>query len=273
MKLLQKKLELFMVPLKDLVVFPRMVVPFFVGRRRSVRSVEEAARLGRPLFLAAQKKTAVEEPGEHDVNTVGTIARVLQMTKMPDGKLRLLVEGLERAAVVKYIETRDCIQAVVRTLPPAAEATSQISALMRTVLTQFHQYNEVAKKVSAEMVTAIEAADSPDALVDLLGGNLPLKLELKLELLSIEVTEERLERCAAIVGAEIELASLEQEITGKVRRKLEKTQKEYFLNEQLKEIQKELGAEGEDPTGAKELEEKVKSKGLPTEVAEKCHRS
>ncbi len=117
MKLLQKKHELFMVPLKDLVVFPRMVVPFFVGRRRSVRSVEEAARLGRPLFLAAQKKTAVEEPGEHDVHTVGTIARVLQMTKMPDGKIRLLVEGLERAAVVKYTETRDCLQAVVRTLP------------------------------------------------------------------------------------------------------------------------------------------------------------
>ncbi|MGA2640392.1 MAG: endopeptidase La [Spirochaetia bacterium] len=272
MKLLQKKHELFMVPLKDLVVFPRMVVPFFVGRRRSVRSVEEAARLGRPLFLAAQKKTAVEEPGEHDVHAVGTIARVLQMTKMPDGKIKLLVEGMERAAVVKYTETRDCLQAVVRTLPPAGEVTPQISALMRTVLTQFRQYNEVAKKVSAEAVTAIEAAETPDVLVDLVAGNLPLKFELKLELLAAEDVTERLERCAAIVGSEIELASLEQEITGKVRRKLEKTQKDYFLNEQLKEIQKELGSEGDDPTGAKELEEKVNAKGLPTEVAEKCQK-
>ena len=272
MKLLQKKHELFMVPLKDLVVFPRMVVPFFVGRRRSVRSVEEASRLGSPLFLVAQKKTAVEEPGEQDVHAVGTIARILQMTKLPDGKLRLLVEGLERAAVVKYTQTQDCLQAVVRTLPPAPEVTPQVSALMRTVLSQFILYNEVTKKVPAEAVTAIESADSPDVLVDLVAGNLPLKFEQKLDLLSTEDSRARLERCAAVVGSEIELASLEQEITGKVRRKLEKTQKDYFLNEQLKEIQKELGAEGDDPTGAKELEEKVKAKGLPGEVAEKCQK-
>ena len=117
-----------MVPLKDLVVFPRMVVPFFVGRRRSVRSVEEASRLGRPLFLVAQKKTAVEEPGEHDVHAVGTIARVLQMTKLPDGKIRLLVEGLERAAVVKYTETHDCLQAVVRSLPGSRDHAADLGA-------------------------------------------------------------------------------------------------------------------------------------------------
>ena len=272
MKLLQKKHELFMVPLKDLVVYPRMVVPFFVGRRRSVRSVEESAAQGRPLFLVAQKKTAVEEPGEQDVHAVGTIARILQMTKLPDGKIRLLVEGMERAAVVKYLETRDFLQALVRSLPPTAELTPQISALMRTVHSQFTQYNDLAKKVPAEAVSSIEQADSPDVLVDLVAGNLPLKFDQKVELLSIEDTSARLERCAAILGSEIELASLEQEITGKVRRKLEKTQKEYFLNEQLKEIQKELGAEGDDPTGAKELEEKVKTKGLPVEVAEKCQK-
>jgi ATP-dependent Lon protease len=272
MKLLQKKHELFMVPLKDLVVYPRMVVPFFVGRRRSVRSVEESAAMGRPLFLVAQKKTAVEEPGEQDVHAVGTIARILQMTKLPDGKIRLLVEGMERAAVVKYLETRDFLQALVRSLPPTAELTPQISALMRTVHSQFTQYNEVAKKVPAEAASSIESADSPDVLVDLVAGNLPLKFDQKVELLSLEDTAARLERCAAILGSEIELASLEQEITGKVRRKLEKTQKEYFLNEQLKEIQKELGAEGDDPTGAKELEEKIKAKGLPLEVAEKCQK-
>jgi ATP-dependent Lon protease len=194
------------------------------------------------------------------------------MTKMPDGKLRLLVEGLERAAVVKYTETRDCLQAVVRTLPQAAEVTPQISALMRTVLTQFHQYNEVAKKVPAEGVTAIDGAEEPDTLVDLVAGNLPFKFEQKLELIAAEDTKDRLEQCAGIIGSEIELANLEQEITGKVRRKLEKTQKDYFLNEQLKEIQKELGADSDDPTGAKELEEKVKSKGLPNEVTEKCQK-
>jgi ATP-dependent Lon protease len=272
MRVLLKRNELFMVPLKDLVVFPRMVVPFFVGRRRSVRSVEEAAHTGKPLFLVTQKKTVVEEPGEHDVHTVGTIARVLQMMKLPDGKLRLLVEGQERAAIGRYTETKECFRVIVRIIPPHAEVTPKISALMRTVLSQFTQFNEISKKVAPEAVTAIETAVLPDVLVDLLAGTVPLKLEQKLELLSIEDAHVRLERCAAILGGEIELLSLEQEITGKVRKKLEKTQKDYFLNEQLKEIQKELGAEGDDPTGAHELEEKIKAKGLPAEVAEKCQK-
>jgi ATP-dependent Lon protease len=271
-KLLLKKNEMFMVPLKDLVVFPRMVAHFFVGRRRSVRSVEEASRLGRPLFLAAQKKSAVEDPGVNDVHAVGTVARILQMTRLSDGKIRLLVEGVERAAVGRYTETKDCFRVLVRPLPEAAEVTPPVSALMRTVLSQFTQYNELSKRVAPEAVTAVNAAEAPHALVDLVGASLPLKLELKLELLSLEGAQERLERCASMIGAEIEVLSLEQEITGKVRRKLEKTQKDYFLNEQLKEIQKELGTEGDDPTGMRELEEKLKAKGLPAEAAEKCQR-
>ncbi|HVY61416.1 MAG TPA: LON peptidase substrate-binding domain-containing protein, partial [Planctomycetota bacterium] len=272
MKPLLKRHELSLVPLKDLVVFPRMVVPFFVGRRRSVRGVEMAAESGRPLFLVTQKKGVAEEPGEHDVHRVGTISRVLQMMKLPDGKIRLLVEGLERASIARYTETKDYYRVLVHTLPQGSETTPQIAALMRTVLTQLGQYNELTKRIAPEAVAAIEAATEPDVLVDLVAGNLPLKLEQKLELLSIERAESRLERCAAIIASEIELASLEQEITGKVRRRLEKTQKDYFLNEQLKEIQKELGNEGDDPTGARELEEKIKAKGLPAEAAEKCQR-
>ena len=141
-----------MVPLKDLVVFPRMVVPFFVGRRRSVRSVEEASRLGRPLFLVAQKKTAVEDPGVSDVHAVGTIARILQMMKLPDGKIRLLVEGTERAAVGRYTETRDCFRVIVRPFSDTAEPSASVAALMRTVLTQFAQYNEISKRVPPEAV-------------------------------------------------------------------------------------------------------------------------
>ena len=223
MKLLLRKNEMFMVPLKDLVVFPRMVVPFFVGRRRSVHGVEEAARLGRTLFLVTQKKTTVEEPGERDVHPVGTVARVLQMMKLPDGKIRLLVEGVERAAIGKYTETRDCFRVMVRPLKESPETTAEIAALMRTILSQFTQFNEISKKVPPEAAAAIAAADTPDALVDLIAGNLPLKLEQKLELLSLEATKDRLERCAAIVASEIEVLSLEKEITGKVRRKLEKT--------------------------------------------------
>lgn len=198
-----------------------------------------------------QKKTVVEEPGEHDVHSVGTIARVLQMMKLPDGKIRLLVEGTERAAVGRYTETRECLRVIVRPYKESKEITPKVAALMRTALSQFTQYNEIAKKVSPEAVSAVEGADAPDALVDLIAGHLPLKIDQKLEILSLEDTTVRLERCAAVVAAEIELLSLEQEITGKVRKKLEKTQKDYFLTEQLKEIQKELGAEGDDPTGAR----------------------
>jgi ATP-dependent Lon protease len=272
MKILLKRHEMFMVPLKDQVVFPRMIVPLFVGRRRSLRSVEEAMRLGRPLFLAAQRKTGSEEPDERDVYDVGTVSRVLQMLKLPDGKIRLLVEGLERAAIAKYSETRDSFRVIVRPLTETREITPRVSALMRAALSQFARYAEVSKKIPPEAVTAVEGADQPDTLVDLIAGNLPLKIPQKLELLSVEDAEARLERCAAIVASEIEVLSLEQEITGKVKRKLEKTQKDYFLNEQLKEIQRELGAEGEDPTGVKELEEKVKAKGLPEEVLEKSQK-
>jgi ATP-dependent Lon protease len=272
MKLLLKKNELFMVPLKDLVVFPRMVVPFFVGRRRSIRSVEEAARFGRPLFLVTQKTTSVEDPGERDVHTVGTTARVLQTLKLADGKIRLMVEGVERASIVRYTETKDALRVLVKPIREATEVTPRLSALMRAALAQFTRFTEVSRKVPPEAVSAVQNIETADALVDIIASSLPLKTEQKLEILAIEDTATRLERCAALVAAEIEVLGLEQEITSKVRKRLEKTQKDYFLNEQMKEIQKELGAEGEDPSGAKELEEKLKAKGLPAEVAEKCQK-
>jgi ATP-dependent Lon protease len=272
MKLLLKKNEFPMVPLKDLVVFPRMVVPFFVGRRRSAASVEEASRLGRPLFLVTQRKQAVEEPGEKDVHGAGTIARILQVVKLSDGKIRLLVEGLERATIQKYTSSAEAMRVVVKPIREATEVTPRLSALMRAALAQFTRYNEISHKVPAEAVSAVESAEAPDTLVDLVAGNLPLKTESKLELLAIEDTALRLERCAAIVASEIEVLSLEQEITSKVRRRLEKSQKDYFLTEQMKEIQRELGQEGDDPTGAHELEEKLKARGLPPEPAEKCQR-
>jgi ATP-dependent Lon protease len=271
-KILLKKHELFMIPLRDIVVFPRMVVPFFVGRRRSVKSVEEAMTQGRMVFLVTQKKTTIDEPGEQDVHTVGTVARILQMLKLPDGKIRLLVEGSERAAIVRYTETKDSFRVLVRPLRETREGTPQVAALMRTAVTHFSRYNEISKKVPPEIAQAIESADAPDTLVDLLAGNLPLGLDKKLEILSIEDSRERLERCVAVVAAEIEVLSLEQEITNKVRRRMEKSQKDYFLHEQLKEIQKELGAEGDDPTGAKELEERLAAHELPSEAAEKCQR-
>ena len=269
-----KKHEIFMVPLKDLVVFPRMVVPFFVGRRRSVRSVEEAARLGRPLFLVAQKKTAVEEPGEHDVHAVGTIARVLQMMKLPDGKIRLLVEGLERAAIGRYTETKDCFRvdgaAAARNHP---EITRAVSALMRTALSPVHPVQRDlqegaaggghghrgggrAGRAGGPHCRESSPEDRAEAGDPLHGGHDGRGWR------GAPPSWPRRSRCSA----------WSRRSPARSARKLEKTQKDYFLNEQLKEIQRELGTEGDDPTGARELEEKLKAKGLPAEVAEKCQK-
>jgi ATP-dependent Lon protease len=272
MKIPSRRHELYMVPLKDLVVFPHMVVPFFVGRRRSVRSVEGAMAQGRLLFLAPQKKGGVEEPGEADLHPVGTVVRILQLSKLPDGKLRLLVEGEERAAVVRFIDTAEVFRVQVRPLATAREATPQLAALGRSVRRAFAQYQEVSRKVPPEVLAAVEAADDPERLADLAAGGLPLSVEHKLELLSLEDTPARLERLMAFLSSETELAGLEQEIASRVKRRVEKSQKDWFLNEQIKEIQRELGAEGDDPTGAKELEEKVKACGLSTEAREKCER-
>ncbi len=272
MKILLKKHEFAMVPLRDIVVFPRMVVPFFVGRRRSLASVSEAMGQGRMIFLATQKKASGDEPGSRDVHPVGTIARILQMLKLPDGKVRLLVEGVERAAVARHTEDRDSYRVLVRPLKESRETSPKIAALMKSAVLQFTRFNEIAKKVPPEIAAAIDTAEGPDALVDLIAGNLPLRAESKLELLSLEHPLERLERTIAVLAAEMEVLSLQQEIATKVHRKMEKSQKDYFLNEQLKEIQRELGAEGDDPTGAKELEEKLKTKGLPAEAEEKCRK-
>ena len=272
MKILHKKHEFFMVPLRDIVVFPRMVVPFFVGRKRSLSSVEQAMKQGKLIFLVTQKKTSIDDPGERDVHAVGTVARILQMLKLPDGKVRLLVEGMERAVIVRHEESRDTFRISARTIRETRAVTPRIAALMRSALAHFGQYKDIFKKIPPEIAAAVESADTPDTLVDLIAANLPLKVESKLELLSIEDTAERLEKCVGIIASEIELLGLEQEISTKVRKKIEKTQKDYFLNEQLKEIQRELGAEGDDPTGAKELEEKIKAKGLPAEAAEKCQK-
>jgi ATP-dependent Lon protease len=272
MKILLRRHELFMVPLKDLVVFPRMVVPFFVGRRRSVRSVEGAMAQSRLVFLVPQRKGGVEDPGEADIHPVGTVARILQLSKMPDGKLRLLVEGEERAAVVRFTDTTEAFRVQVRPLKGAREATPQLAALARSVRRLFSQYQEVSHKIAPETAAAVESAEDPERLADLAAGGLPLSVEHKLELLALEDTGARLERLVAFLSAETELAGLEQEIASRVKRRVEKSQKDWFLNEQMKEIQRELGAEGEDPTGAKELEEKVKARSLPAEALEKCQR-
>lgn len=272
MKLFLAKTELAMIPLRDMVVFPQMVVPFFVGRKRSIKAVEEAMAQGRIVFLSIQKTTAEKEPAENDLFKIGTVARILQMLKLPDGTIRLLVEGSERANIIRYINNKEYYRVQVKPIKEESGINPEISALIRILRKEFSRYSSLYGKIPAEIITGIEKTRTPDKLVNIICANVPLIVGKKVELLAIANIQNRLETLASILAAETEVLELEHKINTKVRKKLEKTQKEYFLHEQLKEIQKELGTDKEDPTGAKELEEKLKAKKLPQEIHVKCEK-
>jgi ATP-dependent Lon protease len=271
MKIFPNRTELCLIPLRDLVVFPKMVVPFFVGRRRSIRAVEEAMSRGKLLFLATQKSDTDEEPEEQDIHPVGTVAKILQTLKFPDGTIRLLVEGAERANIVRFLDTRETYRVQVRTIAEVREADPEVTALMRSVLGQFGRYKAL-KKIPQEIVQDIERADSPDRLANLICSNVAFKLERKLELLAQADVRQRLESLAALLGEEAQILEYEEKLNAKVRKRMERAQKEYFLQEQLKEIHRELGTDKDDPTGARELEERLRAKGLSEEARAKSDR-
>ncbi len=272
MKIFSGKYELSLIPLRDLVVFPHMIVPFFVGRERSIRAVEEAMNQGRMVFLATQKKNQEENPTEGDIYSVGTVARILQMLKLPDGTIRLLVEGNERANIVRYLDKKEHYKVQIQPISEDGRTNPEIAALMRIVVKEFNRYAALHKKIPQDIISAVEKVETPNKLVNKIAANIPLKLEKKAQLLAHTNTQKRLEELTAMLVTEAEILVIEQKINGKVRKKLEKSQKEYFLQEQLKEIHKELGSDEDDPTGAKELEQKLKKKGLPDEVWTKCEK-
>jgi ATP-dependent Lon protease len=264
--------DLPMVPLRDIVVFPHMIVPFFVGRPRSVKAVDAAMGADRMLLLAAQKSTETEDPSERDIHPIGTISKILQMLKLPDGTIRLLVEGLERARVVRYTHTGDCLRVIAHTVAPSAEPLEEVAPLMRAVHREFERYCSLSHKVSGDVVGSVDKIEAPDRLVDMICGNTPIRVEQKVELLAATGARERLEALATALVSESKVLEIERDINDKVRRKLERSQKEYFLHEQIKEMQKELGGDAEDASGMKELEERLKSRRLPSEVDAKCGR-
>ncbi len=272
MKIFPSRTELCLVPLRDMVIFPNMVVPFFVGRKKSIRAVQEAMGKGKLLFLATQKHNNEEEPGEEDIYPIGTVARILQMLKLPDGTIRLLVEGNERANIVRYLESQAYFKVQVRTIEENPNIAADVSALTRTVVNEFNRYNALYKKIPKEILAGIEKVDSPHKLVNMIGSNIPIKVEKKIELLSQVDIRQRLENLATALAMETQVLEIEQKITSKVRKRIQKTQKEYFLQEQLKEIHKELGSDKDDPTGVKDLEKKLKAKNLPDDVHQKCDK-
>jgi ATP-dependent Lon protease len=257
-------------PLRDIVVFPHMIVPLFVGREKSVRALEDVMKDDKQILLVTQKNAAQDDPGPADIYTVGTIGTVLQLLKLPDGTVKVLVEGGQRARLLRFADNDSFFQAFAETVPEKPGDQQELAALARTAVSQFEQYIKLNKKIPPEVLVSINQIEDPSKLADTLASHLALKIPEKQELLEAEAVSERLEKVFGYMESEIGVLQVEKRIRSRVKRQMEKTQREYYLNEQLKAIQKELG-EGEDGKDElAELEERINKTKFTKEAREKA---
>lgn len=264
-----EKLELPLLPLRDVVVFPHMVIPLFVGRPKSIKALESAMEAGKSILLVAQKSAAKDEPGADDLYEIGCIANILQMLKLPDGTVKVLVEGSRRARIEEVADMKSLFVAQVTPLQEQESSSHEVEAMRRAIVAQFDQYVKLNKKIPPEILTSIAGIEEPGRLADTIAAHLPLKLEQKQEVLEIFGVGERLERLLNQLEAELDILQVEKRIRGRVKRQMEKSQREYYLNEQVKAIQKELG-EGEEGADLEELEKKVLASGMSKEAMAKA---
>jgi ATP-dependent Lon protease len=257
-------------PLRDIVVFPHMIVPLFVGREKSVRALEDVMKDDKQILLVTQKNAAQDDPTSADIYSVGTIGTVLQLLKLPDGTVKVLVEGGQRARILRFAENDAFFQAYAETIEEKPGAQQELEALARTAVSQFEQYIKLNKKIPPEVLVSINQIEDPSKLADTLASHLALKIPEKQELLETETVSERLEKVFGYMESEIGVLQVEKRIRSRVKRQMEKTQREYYLNEQLKAIQKELG-EGEDGRDElAELEERINKTKLSKEARDKA---
>lgn len=270
MKETPQAIELPVLPLRDIVVFPHMIVPLFVGRDKSVRALEDVMQDDKQILLVTQRNAGEDDPTPDDIYEVGTIATVLQLLKLPDGTVKVLVEGSQRARVDMYTETESFFQARAEIIDDPEEPESDLEALGRAVVGQFEQYIKLNSKVPAEVMISINQIDEPSRLADTVAQHLTLKISDKQDLLEVESVSGRLEKIFGFMEGEISVLQVEKRIRSRVKRQMEKTQREYYLNEQMKAIQKELG-EGEDGKDeVAELEEQIAKTKLSKEAKEKA---
>ena len=257
-------------PLRDIVVFPHMIVPLFVGREKSVRALEAVMKDDKQILLVAQKNAGQDDPGADDLFQIGTVSTVLQLLKLPDGTVKVLVEGGRRARIAGFKETAPYFEAIVEKLEEPAAEGRETEALARTVVAQFEQYIKLNKKIAPEVLVSVNQIDDPSKLADTIASHLGLKIPEKQELLELPSVAARLEKVFAHMEGEIGVLQVEKRIRSRVKRQMEKTQREYYLNEQLKAIQKELG-EGEDGKDEiAEIEAKIKATKFSKEAREKA---
>lgn len=264
-------MDLPLLPLRDVVVFPHMVIPLFVGRPKSIKALEAAMEAERRIMLVAQKAAAKDEPSVSDMFEVGCISTILQMLKLPDGTVKVLVEGQQRARVAKIVDGNNHFTATV--VPVDAGGTdgksAEIEALRRAVLQQFDQYVKLNKKIPPEILTSIASIDDPGRLADTIAAHLPLKLDNKQVVLDLAEVKERLDNLFEQIEREVEILNVDKRIRGRVKRQMEKNQRDFYLNEQVKAIQKELG-EGEEGADIEEIEKKIKAAKMPKDAKKKA---
>ncbi|OGA16153.1 MAG: endopeptidase La [Betaproteobacteria bacterium RIFCSPLOWO2_02_FULL_66_14] len=258
-----------LLPLRDVVVFPHMVIPLFVGRPKSIKAMETAMESGKSILLVAQKSAAKDDPGPEDMYAIGCVSTILQMLKLPDGTVKVLVEGGSRARIARIMDLRTHWVADASAIPVEPTQPAEVEALRRALLTAFDQYVKLNKKIPPEIITSLAGIDEPGRLADTVAAHLPLKLEQKQQVLEMFGVKARLEHLLAQLETEIDILQVEKRIRGRVKRQMEKSQREYYLNEQVKAIQKELG-EGEEGADMDEMERRIKRAHMPKEARRKA---
>lgn len=259
-------------PLRDVVIYPHMVIPLFVGRGKSIKALEAAMLENKKIFLVAQRNSADDDPTPEAIFTVGTVSSVLQLLKLPDGTVKVLVEGEKRAKAHEYNQVHGYMEADLELIEEASTALKdqEVTILMRSLLSQFEQYIKLNKKIPPEVLSPLAGIEEPGRLVDTIAAHITLKVEDKQELLELQDVGSRLERLMAFIEGEIDLLNVEKRVRGRVKRQMEKSQREYYLNEQMKAIQKELGEIGEEGNDLDQLENGINKAGMTKEAKEKA---
>ncbi len=258
-----------LLPLRDMVIFPHMVIPLFVGRPKSIKALEAAMESNKAIMLVAQRNAAKDDPAAEDIYALGCVANILQMLKLPDGTVKVLVEGSQRAHIHSIDSSGEFFACQVELIEADRTASPENEALRRALLTQFEQYVKLNKKIPTEILASLNGIDDPGRLADTVAFHLPIKIEQKQEVLALLKVSERLERLLGQIETELDILQVEKRIRGRVKRQMEKSQREYYLNEQVKAIQKELG-EGEDGSDLEEIEKKITAAKMPTEARKKA---
>ncbi len=258
-------------PLRDVVVYPHMVIPLFVGREKSINSLDAAMSENKQILLVAQKSAEVDEPGADEIHRIGTLSNILQLLKLPDGTIKVLVEGEQRVKVLELNEGDDHFTAQISVIEPLPnENERELEVLGRSVINLFDQYVKLNKKVPPEILTSLSGIDDPARLADTIAAHMSLKLDEKQQVLEIRSVKERLEHIMGLIEGEIDILQVEKRIRGRVKQQMEKSQREYYLNEQMKAIQKELGDLEDAPNELEELAAKIEKSGMPKEAREKA---